>query len=187
MLRIGKQVGGYQYISREQYSLLDPGAKNLIDRGISLLTSLDKPEFNVYRIDEAKGEVAFLWYPDLGQVPFPTLDTSFRIGKAEEIVAKRSYRSSLNPPILHRTELLLDQQHPAREACVALTELCEQLGLFDNPTKIGFHQQWLDAIQARTMVGQVRYSLNHEGFNILRFITTKRPEFFPEKEVRVFV
>jgi hypothetical protein len=70
MLRIGKQVGGYQYIGREQYSLLDPGAKSLIDRGIYLLTSLGKPEFNVYRIDEAKSEVAFLWYPDLGQVHF---------------------------------------------------------------------------------------------------------------------
>lgn len=45
----------------------------------------------------------------------------------------------------------------------------------------------LDAILARTMVGQVRYSLNHEGFNILRFVTTKRPEFFREKEVRAFV
>jgi len=45
----------------------------------------------------------------------------------------------------------------------------------------------LDAIPARTMVGQVRYSLTHEGFNILRFITTKRPKFSPEKEVRAFV
>jgi DNA phosphorothioation-associated putative methyltransferase len=159
MLRIGKQVGGYQYISREQSSLLDADAKSLIDRGITLLTSINKPEFNVFRIDAAKAEVAFLWYPDLGQVPFPTLDTSFRIGKAEEIVAKRSYRSSLNPPILHRTELLLDKQHPAREACVALTQLCEQLGLFDNPTKIGFQQQWLDAIRTRG------YRL--EGFELL--------------------
>jgi hypothetical protein len=45
----------------------------------------------------------------------------------------------------------------------------------------------LDAIPARTMIGYVRYSLKHEGYNILRFITTKRPEFSPEKEVRAFV
>lgn len=45
----------------------------------------------------------------------------------------------------------------------------------------------LDAIPARTMVGRVRYSLQHEGFNILRFMTTKRPGFKPEKEVRAFV
>ena len=34
----------------------------------------------------------------------------------------------------------------------------------------------LNAMPARTMVGHVRYSLHQEGFNILRFITTKRPE-----------
>ena len=45
----------------------------------------------------------------------------------------------------------------------------------------------LDAIPARTMVGHVRYSLKHEGFNILRFITTKRPEYSGEKEVRALV
>jgi hypothetical protein len=42
----------------------------------------------------------------------------------------------------------------------------------------------LNAMPARTMVGHVRYSLHQEGFNILRFITTKRPEYVPEKEVR---
>jgi hypothetical protein len=45
----------------------------------------------------------------------------------------------------------------------------------------------LDGIPARTMVGHVRYSLKHEGFNILRFITTKRPEYSREKEMRALV
>jgi hypothetical protein len=45
----------------------------------------------------------------------------------------------------------------------------------------------LDAIPSSTMVGHVRYSLKHEGFNILRFITTKRPEYSREKEVRALV
>jgi DNA phosphorothioation-associated putative methyltransferase len=159
MLRIGKQVGGHQYISREQYALLEPDAKGLVDRGLSVLAALGDPEFNVIRIDTAKGEVAFLWYPELGQVPFPSLNTSFRVGKGEAIVAKRSYRSSLNPPILHRTELLLNSQHPNREACVLLTQSCEELGLFDNSTTIGFQKQWHDAIQARG------YRL--EGFELL--------------------
>jgi hypothetical protein len=51
----------------------------------------------------------------------------------------------------------------------------------------GLLKKALDSIPARTMVGQVRYSLRHDGFNILRFITTKRPEFSPEKEVRALV
>jgi DNA phosphorothioation-associated putative methyltransferase len=149
MLLIGKQVGGHQYVSREQCASLELVAKSLVDRGLLVLATLGDPPFNVIRIDTAKAEVAFLWYPELGQVPFPSLDTSFRMGKGEAIVAKRSYRTSLNPPILHRTELLLDPQHPNRNACELLTQLCEQLGLFDNPTTIGFQQQWHDAIQGR--------------------------------------
>jgi hypothetical protein len=48
----------------------------------------------------------------------------------------------------------------------------------------GFLKAALNAMPARTMVGHVRYSLYHEGFNILRFITTKRPDYAPEREVR---
>jgi DNA phosphorothioation-associated putative methyltransferase len=159
MVRIGKQVGGQQYVSRDQYSLLDEEAKGLVDRGLGIVGLLNDPSFNVLRIDLVKGEVAFLQYPHLGEVPFPTLDTSFRVGRSGDIIARRSYQSSLNPPILHRTELLLDPKHPAREACVALTQQCEQLGLFDNPTKIGFREQWLAAIRGRG------YRL--EGFELL--------------------
>lgn len=33
----------------------------------------------------------------------------------------------------------------------------------------------LNTIPERTMLGYIRYSPKHEGYNILRFITTKRP------------
>jgi hypothetical protein len=54
-------------------------------------------------------------------------------------------------------------------------------------SECGLLKAALNGMPARTMIGQVRYSLQHEGFNILRFITTKRPEFAPEREVRAFV
>jgi hypothetical protein len=41
--------------------------------------------------------------------------------------------------------------------------------------------------EERTMVGLVRYSLEHVGWNVLRFITTKRPEFAAEREVRALI
>lgn len=37
------------------------------------------------------------------------------------------------------------------------------------------------------MLGLVRYSVEHVGWNILRFITTKRPEFAGEREVRALI
>lgn len=54
-------------------------------------------------------------------------------------------------------------------------------------TDCGLLKAALDAIPARTMVGRVRYGLTHEGFNILRFVTTKRPDYDQEKEVRALV
>jgi hypothetical protein len=54
-------------------------------------------------------------------------------------------------------------------------------------SRCGLLKAALDAMPARTIVGHVRYSLKHEGFNILRFITTKRPEFACEREVRALV
>jgi hypothetical protein len=45
----------------------------------------------------------------------------------------------------------------------------------------------LNSIPERAMLGCVRYSLQYEGYNILRFITTKRPEFHRETEVRALV
>jgi hypothetical protein len=51
-------------------------------------------------------------------------------------------------------------------------------------SQCGLLKAALNAMPARTMVGHVRYSLQHERYNILRFITTKRPEFSREREVR---
>lgn len=45
----------------------------------------------------------------------------------------------------------------------------------------------LNSIPERSMLGYIRYSVQHQGYNILRFITTKRPEFDREKEVRALV
>lgn len=45
----------------------------------------------------------------------------------------------------------------------------------------------LKTIPERAMLGYIRYSLKHEGYNILQFITTKRPECHREKEVRALV
>ena len=45
----------------------------------------------------------------------------------------------------------------------------------------------LDAIPERAMLGHIRYSMEHQGYNLLQFVTTKRPEFRTEKEVRALI
>ena len=83
--------------------------------------------FNVVRLDDQLTQVAFLNYPTLAEVPFPALEASWRIDLPTASITYRNYADSLNPPILHRTELLLPDDHPSKDACLSLTQACEQI------------------------------------------------------------
>ncbi|MDO8827379.1 DNA phosphorothioation-associated putative methyltransferase [Methylophaga sp.] len=99
-------------------------------------------DYNVIKYDGKSNRLSLLWYPNFFEEPFPALETSFRIDLTQQKVEKRSYQTSLNPPILHRKELLLGRDTPNIEQFKQLTETAEQLGLFENPIKIGFKQAW---------------------------------------------
>lgn len=64
-------------------------------------------------------------------------------------VRKRSYVGSLNPPILHRKELLLPLEHTEIARFQEMTSTAEALGLFDDPSRIGFQNQWGKMIAAK--------------------------------------
>lgn len=154
----GKQVGQCLYVTEEQLPTLARQAQELVTRARALVEQGSEP-FNVFRVDVASDEVALLHYPDLGRTPFPALASSCRVNVRVKLVTRRRYDSSLNPPILHRTELLLSSDHPARAHCATLTSTCETLGLFDQPTSIGFKQQW------ESLVAERGYALS--GFELV--------------------
>ena len=150
MAEVGKQIGTRQYVGKHQVDALPDDAKELVARGEALLPRADLlGDVNVLRVDPKRLEVAFLAYPDLGRMPFPSLRSSWRVDVSARLVNNRRYDGSLNPPILHRTELLLPPDHPAKPLCEALTKDCEQLGLFSDPTRIGFQHQWEELIRSR--------------------------------------
>ncbi|MBS3904661.1 MAG: DNA phosphorothioation-associated putative methyltransferase [Simkania sp.] len=97
-------------------------------------------DYNIIKYDSKSGMLSLLWYPNFFEEPFPALETSFRIDLTTQRVEKRSYQTSLNPPILHRKELLLSGDAPKQ--FTQLTETAEQLGLFDDTIRIGFKQAW---------------------------------------------
>jgi len=116
------------------------------ERLANLKPSLD---YNVVKYDSKSNVLSLLWYPDFFEEPFPALETSFRIDLTKQRVEKRSYKTSSNPPILHRKELLLSSNVPHIEQFKQLTETAEQLGLFENPIKIGFKQAWYELIREK--------------------------------------
>jgi hypothetical protein len=101
------------------------------------------------RLDRGGPALAPLYYPDFFDDPFPALATNRLVDPEAGTVTLRSYADSLNPPILHRKELLLLVDHPRRAEYSALTEACKSIGLVDEPTGIGHRRQWLDLVRER--------------------------------------
>ena len=103
-------------------------------------------DYNIVKYDLNSPLLSLLWYPDFFTDPFPALETSYRIDIAAERVEKRSYQTSINPPILHRKELFIRADDPRSGPFKALTQTAEELGLFENPIHIGFKQAWENLI-----------------------------------------
>ncbi|HNW79418.1 MAG TPA: DNA phosphorothioation-associated putative methyltransferase, partial [Candidatus Competibacteraceae bacterium] len=105
--------------------------------------------YNLIRMDADGRQIALLHYPDFFDEPFPALRESWLVHLDSQLVSYRSYADSLNPPILHRKELLLAADHPRRAEYAALTATAEALGLFDHPTRIGYQRQWLALVREK--------------------------------------
>jgi len=103
-------------------------------------------DYNIVKYDLNSQMLSLLWYPEFFTDPFPALETSYRIDIDAERVEKRSYQASINPPILHRKELFIRADDPRIEGFKELTATAEQLGLFENPLRIGFKQAWKNLI-----------------------------------------
>lgn len=98
---------------------------------------------NVAKLNVSNGRVSLLAYEDFSAAAFPELYECWIFEPASDAPPRwRSYTESLNPPVLHRKELLVAPDHPERAAWCALTEAAEGLGLFDDTTTIGFRLNW---------------------------------------------
>ena len=162
----GKTVGTRLYL---HLSALDGAADALQARVAAAegLAGLVRGEgYNLVRLDLDGPGVALLHYPDLFDDPFPALAASWLVDPQAGTLSFRTYAGSLNPPILHRKELLLPADHQRRAEYAALTEACESIGLFDEPTRIGYRRQWLDLVREKgyRIVGHALIPLgNAEG------------------------
>ena len=142
MIQLGKQVAGNTYIHISLADSLDECVRSALDSAITVAKVTPDIDFNIVKIHAGEKSISLLEYPDLNDVAFPSLNRSWIIDVESQLVRHRTYSNSLNPPILHRKELLLPATHPQREQFEALTKSAEQVGLFDDPHRIGFKQAW---------------------------------------------
>lgn len=146
----GKLVGPRLYLHITAATALDARWADDWARAERLAGVQRDQHYNLIRMDADGRQIALLALPGLLR---RTLSGSARkLAGAHldsPLVSYRSYADSLNPPILHRKELLLAADHPRRAEYAALTATAETLGLFDHPTRIGYQRQWLALVREK--------------------------------------
>jgi DNA phosphorothioation-associated putative methyltransferase len=147
----GKKVLDDLYVHKDFWTQLALGSNvhDLIQTGFQLMSEQDLAFCNVIKINMQRGRLSFLQYLDFYEDPFPTLNGSWIVDPEKKSVAFRSYSNSLNPPILHRKELLVPNDHPFQENWRATTKIAEDIGLFSASSVIGFRENWKQLIEEK--------------------------------------
>ncbi|CAB3790965.1 hypothetical protein LMG27177_02959 [Paraburkholderia fynbosensis] len=146
---IGKVVASDAYFHVSLLDRLPDTLRRSISEGISLTSLTPGSDFNVIRVGLSMSNMSLLDYPGFFDEAFPVLQRSWSVDLDHKKYRFRSYESSINPPILHRKELLIARDHPRWEAFKELTDVAEQIGLFDDPARIGFRQTFEALISQR--------------------------------------
>jgi DNA phosphorothioation-associated putative methyltransferase len=100
------------------------------------------PNWNLLKLYKRDFKITLLHYPDFDDYAYPALAQSTTIDLAELTYRSANYSKSENPPILHRKETFVLENHPHIETFRAVTEEGENIGLYQNAKTIDFKQQW---------------------------------------------
>lgn len=108
-------------------------------------------EYNVAKISSDGRSISLLNYENFEDDPHPALLYSVRVYLPRADYTIRNYSTSVNPPILHRKELLVDTLHPRYQVFRDLSEEEERLGLLGSPN-IGTRVGWSATLEESRLV-----------------------------------
>lgn len=111
--------------------------------GTVLAGSVSAPVVKLHRL---RRKVSYLFYPDFERDPHPALHASLRADLRTLDIRFKDFRSSANPPILHRKETLLAAEHPLYQRFARLTAQEEKADLLGIPG-IGRRDAWNRLLQ----------------------------------------
>jgi DNA phosphorothioation-associated putative methyltransferase len=166
MATIGKRVVDDLYVHLSALQHLGESEHRLrIEQARQRLPPIQDVAPNVAKLNLRTGRLSLLAYPKFDEDPFPELAASWVFApNSAAAPTYRHYSDSLNPPILHRKELLVAADHPERGRWLQLSETAEGLGLFDDTSTIGFRLNWerLIAEKGYQLAGEVFVPLGNE-------------------------
>ena len=101
------------------------------------------------KLHRERPKISYLTYPDFDRAGHPVLTHVIIADLSRLAIYHRSYRASENPPILHRKELFVSDEHPLKRRFARLTRKEEELGLFVHGDRIGTRDGWYSVLKCR--------------------------------------
>jgi DNA phosphorothioation-associated putative methyltransferase len=143
--KIGKILPTALYVHISALEKLDPLLR--IYEGCASSTIGRPRNTNLIKLHTNKPQISYLYYPEFDTDPHPCLSTSVRVELQDLQVDYRDYRSSMNPPILHRKETFVTPDYPQYEKFAKLTKQEEDWGLLDDIHSIGTRKGWQKCLE----------------------------------------
>ena len=104
---------------------------------------------NVIKLHTDEPMVSYLSYPEFESDPHPALAASLTVHLQTFRLRERDYRSSRNPPVLHRKETFVSVEHPLHDKFERLTRQEERKGLYEDTARIGTKRGWEEALRKK--------------------------------------
>ncbi|MBD2386705.1 DNA phosphorothioation-associated putative methyltransferase [Cylindrospermum sp. FACHB-282] len=155
---IGKLLPDAFYIHILSVHALDPLLQEYESRARSAAPQVQ--EATLVKFSTNKPKISYLFYPDFDTDPHPALQASIQVDLETLQVNYRDYRTSENPPVLHRKETFVTSDYHLYEQFAALTRAQEALGLLNNSKGIGTRVGWQKRLQA--------YGVEIQGYTIIQ-------------------
>lgn len=155
-ITIGKQLPDAVYLHA---TALGGAPEALVETTFRIADALKIQDgsWNIVKFNKRDFKVSLLHYPEFETYAYPPLAHSYTIDLAKLTMRESDYRTSKNPPILHRKETLVAEDYPLIEEFRSFTTEGEELGLYANTRKIGFRQGW------QKLVRSLGYFLDESG------------------------
>ncbi|SEG19786.1 DNA phosphorothioation-associated putative methyltransferase [Vibrio hangzhouensis] len=147
-VKIGKQLPDAVYIHKDAINAIPDQLQRFIP-AVAQAVNLPDKQWNLIKLFKNEFRLSLLSYPDFYIDSYPALEQSLNVDLNKLSHKVTCYRSSDNPPILHRKETMVLPENDYYQHFVSLTQEGEQAGLYDNSRIIGFKRSWLNLIEKK--------------------------------------
>ena len=142
--RVGKLLPNALYVHHTAIEQLPPILRVYEGCGRQLAGAVEG--LTLVKLNRRCARVSYLSYEDFDRIAHPALQSAVIADLTRLDLYFRDYSRSSNPPVLHRKELFVADDYPARGRFARLTAREDRLGLLGNSNTIGTRNGWLTVL-----------------------------------------